>query len=829
MSKLNNKNGKGKELCYLRDMPHTTQTNAFAEAWFFNSGWQAHRFQRETWEAIAKGESGLLNAPTGYGKTFALWFGILQQYYSRERKRRGLHCLWITPLRALSAEILNATRAVSDGLELDYRIGLRTGDTAAAERQQQRVAPPQALITTPESIHLLLASRGYPDYFSQLEFVVVDEWHELLSSKRGVLVELALSRLRAICPNLRVWGISATIGNLGEAMEILLGEQAGTLVKADLKKDIYMETLLPDTLERFPWAGHLGIKMAEKVLPIIDAHQSTLLFTNTRSQAEIWYHQLLAAAPHLAGALAIHHGSLSDELRLWVEDALHRGTLKAVVCTSSLDLGVDFRPVDCVVQIGSPKGVARFMQRAGRSGHRPGETSKIFFLPTHSLEIMEGAAIRYAVDNGLLEQRLPYVRSFDVLLQYMVTLAVSDGFRADELYEEVRATHCFSSISRAEFDECLLMVTQGGRTLDTYEEFHKVEVENGVFRVNSRRVAMRHRLSIGAIVSDTMMRVKFLTGKYLGSIEEWFISRLQPGDTFWFSGRLLELVQVKDIQAIVRPSTRKKGAVPSWMGGRFPISDNFGSALRHTFSEIQRTDGHQPVELQFLQPLFDLQRQVSALPGAEELLVEYIHTRYGYHLFVFPFEGKLVHEGMAAVVAYRLSSIRKASFSIASNEYGFELLCDDPLPLDEALAGGLFSTEGLFDDIRSGINLREMARRKFRDIAGIAGLVFQGYPGKPMKTKHLQANSGLFFSVFEDYDPNNLLLRQAYDEVNDFQLEASRMYNAFARISSHRIILQRPETLTPFAFPIFAESFRERYSNEDWQARLEKLKMQLEA
>ena len=804
--------------------------NAFADTWFFNKGWRPHRFQQETWAAIAAGRSGLLNAPTGYGKTFAVWFGILQQYYRKEKRTKGIHCLWITPLRALSAEILQATRTVSYDLELGYHIGLRTGDTAAAERQRQRNSPPEALITTPESVHLLLASKGYTDFFKGLGFVVIDEWHELMGSKRGVLVELALSRLRTICPKLQVWGISATIGNLDQAMDILLGaDHRGTLIRAKLKKDMRMETLLPDTLERFPWAGHIGTNMIDKVLPIIESHQSTLLFTNTRSQAEIWYHRLLDAAPQLSGALAIHHGSLSDELRIWVEDALHRGILKAVVCTSSLDLGVDFRPVDCVVQIGSPKGVARFVQRAGRSGHRPGEMSKIYFLPTHSLEIMEGAAIRYAVANGMLEQRQPYFRSFDVLLQYMVTLAVSDGFRADELFDEIKQTHCFSSINQEEFDECLLMITRGGRTLDTYDEFRKVVVENGMFRVTSKRVAMRHRLSIGAIVSDTMMRVKFMNGKYLGSIEEWFISRLQPGDTFWFSGRLLELIQVKDIQAIVRPAKGKKGAVPSWMGGRFPISDNFGAALRHTFSEIQRAGRRLPAELRFLQPLFDEQRRVSALPGEDELLMEYIQTRHGHHLFIYPFEGKLVHEGMAAVIAYRLSSIRKATFSIASNEYGFELLCDAPIPLDDALQRGLFTTDNLFDDIREGINIREMARRRFRDIAGIAGLVFQGYPGRPMKTKHLQANSGLFFSVFEEYDAGNILLRQAYDEIYDFQLEASRMQRAFGRISMHRIITQRPNQLTPFAFPVFAESFRERYSNEDWQSRLEKLRIQLEA
>lgn len=804
--------------------------NAFASAWFFNQGWTPHLFQKQTWNAIARGHSGLLNAPTGYGKTYAIWFGLLHHYYQQQPapQKKRVHTLWITPLRALSKEIHKAARTVSEDLELDYDVQLRTGDTSLASRQAQKKKSPQALITTPESVHLLLASKDYPDFFSELAFVVVDEWHELMGSKRGVLVELALSRLKALCPGLKIWGISATIGNLGQAQEILLGpENPGTLIRANLKKITRMETLLPDTLEKFPWAGHLGTQMVHKVLPILYRHQTTLLFTNTRSQAEIWYQRLIDADPDLAGQLAMHHGSLGDEIRSWVEDALHQGKLKAVVCTSSLDLGVDFRPVDAVIQIGSPKGIARFMQRAGRSGHRPGEVSTIYFLPTHSLEIMEGAAIRYAMQQQLYEQRQPYIRSFDVLIQYLVTLAVSTGFKPDEIYPEVKNTHCFASISRAEFDECLLMITQGGKSLEGYEEFHKVVIEEGIYKVSSRRVAMRHRLSIGAIVSDSMMQVKMRRGKSLGSVEEWFISRLKAGDSFWFSGRLLELVRVKDMQAIVQPSKANKGIVPSWQGGRFAISTDFSTALRHTFQLVQQQKGT-GTELRFLQPLFNKQKAISALPQEQELLVEYVKTKMGYHLFVFPFEGKLVHEGMAAVIAYRLSRITPATFSIASNEYGFELLSDTSFELESILAAGLFSPNELADDLRHGINVTEMARKRFRDIAGIAGLVFQGYPGKQQKTRHLQANAGLFFSVFSEYDPGHLLLREAYDEVFDFQLEFARMFTAFTRISKHRIIFKTPENLSPFAFPVFAESFRERYSNEDWQARLEKLKKTLD-
>ncbi len=803
--------------------------NQFADVWFYNQGWKAHDFQQKTWKAIQKGHSGLLNAPTGYGKTFAVWFGILDHYYAQleGRRKTNLHTLWITPLRALSKEIYKAANTVSEGLELDYRIELRTGDTSATSRQKQRKNPPHAMITTPESVHLLLASKESTIYFKNLEFVVVDEWHELLGSKRGVLVELALSRLQAINPKLKIWGISATIGNLEEAKEILLGKKnKGVLVRANVDKRIQVETVLPDSIEKFPWAGHLGIRLLDKVVPIIHAHQSTLIFTNTRSQAEIWYQQLILNYPEFAGLLAIHHGSLSDEIRLWVEDALHEGRLKAVVCTSSLDLGVDFRPVDCVVQVGSPKGVARFLQRAGRSGHRPGEISKIYYVPTNSLEIIEGDSLKYAIRQHIVEQRIPYIRSFDVLIQYLMTLAVGDGFDADQIFAEIKQTHCFESVAQEEFEECMAMLIHGGKSLSAYDDFHRLEKIDGLFKVTSRKLAMRHRLSIGAIVSDAMMRVKFMNGKYLGSIEESFISRLKQGEVFWFSGRQLELLSTHGMDVIVKPSTKKKGVVPSWMGGRFSISPDLGEAIRHSFQNIQKPN-HQREEIAFLKPLFEEQRRRSQLPLDNELLVEYIETRYGYHLFAYPFEGKLVHEGMSQVIAYRLGKLKPATFSIATNEYGFELVSETPYEVDITLLRTLFSPVHLHEDINNGINVQEMAKRRFRDIAGIAGLVFQGFPGKNMKTKHLQANSGLFFSVFQDYDPNNLLLREAFDEVFDFQLEEGRMQKAFNRINAHHILLSSPEKLTPFAFPIFSESFRERYSNEDWQSRLEKLKMQL--
>lgn len=802
------------------------------DQWFQLKKWIPHRFQQETWAAVVAGKSGLLNAPTGYGKTYALWFGILERLLAKRDRssknaKQRTFCLWITPLRSLSQEMVLALNRVNEDLHLQLDIALRTGDTPLKERQRQLLAHPDVLITTPESIHLMLAQKGYPERLKHLQVIVVDEWHELLGSKRGVLTELALSRLKHLNKHLQIWGISATIGNLEEAKEILLGHKSGVIIKANLPKKTEITTVLPDILEKFPWGGHLGIHLAAKVLPIINQSKTTLIFTNTRSQAEIWYQELLKLQPDLAGILALHHGSLSEEIRQWVEAALHNGTLKAVVCTSSLDLGVDFRPVDTVIQIGSAKGIARFLQRAGRSGHQPGATSKIWFVPTHSLEIIEGAALRYAEQHQLMENRIPYIRSFDVLIQYLITLAVSEGFVPDEIFNEVKSTHCFASITPEEFHQCLLLITQGGKTLDAYDEFHKVVIEDGLYKVTSKKIAMRHRLSIGAIVSDTMMRVKYASGKYIGSIEEWFISRLNVGDTFWFAGKNLELLRVKDLQAIVKLSTKKKGLVPSWMGGRLPLSTHLAFAIRHILDQWQGTASHEP-EVVFLTPLFEEQEQRSTLPNSKQLVIEQTQTKDGYHVFFFPFEGKFVHEGMAALIAHRLAKTRAYTFSVALNDYGFELLSDQPIDMQEAIQHGLFTMDNLSEDIQQSINMTELARKRFRDIAGIAGLVFQGFPGKKIKTKHLQANAGLFFKVFEEYENDNLLLKEAYDEVFDFQLDYARLRAAFKRITENKIMIRHPLHLTPFAFPIFAESFRERFSNEALEDRLSKMIAQIE-
>jgi ATP-dependent Lhr-like helicase len=802
--------------------------------WFSERGWKPFAFQTETWEAYLGGFSGLVNAPTGSGKTYSLMMPILLEFMRnnpryKTAKNIGLQAIWITPIRALSKEIEISAKRLIDGLDLSWKVGVRSGDTSLRERQKQKIKPPELLITTPESLHLLLAQKGYNEFFKDLKVVVADEWHELLGSKRGVQVELALSRLKSVAPDLKVWGISATIGNMDQALEALLGSYLVKgkykVIKADIKKQVEIISVMPESVERMPWAGHLGIHLLDKVVDIVKKSNSTLIFTNTRSFAEIWYQKMLDKAPELSGLIAMHHGSISQELRGWVEDQLHEGRLKAVVCTSSLDLGVDFRPVETVVQVGGPKGVARILQRAGRSGHQPGAVSRLHFVPTHSLELMEAAAIREAMRRHIVEDRVPYLRSFDVLIQYLITLAVSDGFDPDQIYTEIKGTFCYASVTEDEWLWVLNFITTGGDSLRAYDEYRKVVIRDGKYKVENRHIAMRHRLSVGTIVGDASLHIRFVTGKYLGTIEEYFIARLNPGDVFWFAGRNLELVRIKDMEVHVRKTNRKSGMVPSWMGGRMPLSSQLSEMIRFKINEVvegKETDE----ELIFLKPLFQLQQYRSHLPGKSEFLIEYFQSTEGYHLLMYPFEGRFVHEGIAALMAYRIAQIQPMSFSIAMNDYGFELLSDQPIPVEEAVETDVLGVDNLFRDIQASINSIEMARRKFRDIAAISGLVFKGYPGKPVKDRHLQSSSQLFFNVFHDYDSHNLLLRQAYEEVMDFQLEEARLRRSLERIAKQKIIITRPDKPTPFSFPIIVDRLREKLTSEKLEDRIKRMAVQ---
>jgi len=805
-----------------------------ANNWFQSQDWKPFPFQKQTWKAFLAGKNGLLNAPTGSGKTYALWFPVVLNYIKKNpdyktKHKKGLKAIWITPLRALSHEIKQSAERVAFDLGTELTVGIRSGDTSPSERAKQKRTMPDLLITTPESLQLLLATKGYDTTFRDCSAIVIDEWHELLGSKRGVQTELGLSRLKAIAKNLRIWGISATIGNLEQARQVLLGPdspalQNSVMIKANIKKKITVKSIIPKTMETFPWRGHLGLRLLEDVIPIIQNSKTTLLFTNTRSQCEIWFQKILEKHPEFAGEIAMHHGSINKETRQWVEQAIHNESLKAVVCTSSLDLGVDFAPVETVVQIGGPKGIARFLQRAGRSGHRPGKESVIHFLPTHAIELVEASALQQAVKQNAVEDRMPYLNSFDVLLQYLTTLAVSDGFYPNEIFPEIKQTFCYQAITNEQWQWLLNFLVLGSQSLQTYDEYKKVEVEeDGRFKVNNRGIAMRHRFQIGTIVSDAHLSVKYQKGGYIGTIEESFITKLNPGDVFTFAGRNLEFIRVKQMQALVQNSKKKSRKVPSWMGGRLTLSTQMSELLRNELYSASLGKSKQSIEIKSLRSIFNKQREESIVPKPNEFLIETFESNDGHHHIFYPFEGRFVHEAMGSLLSYRISLLSPITFSLAFNDYGFELLSDQKLDMQQVLDNNLFTTEYLLDDLQKSLNSTEMARSKFRDIAVISGMVFTGYPEKGIKMKHLQSSSQLLFDVFRDYEPDNLLFQQAFTETFEHQLEEGRLRMALERIANQEIVWKDCNEPTPFSFPIITDRLREKLSSEKLADRIKRM------
>lgn len=794
------------------------------QQWMAGKGIMPFKFQIKTWQKFGNDYSGMVVAPTGFGKTFSVFLALVSDFLNHpEKYKKGLKMMWVTPLRSLSKDIAKAMQEAIDEIGLDWVVGVRNGDTDQKVRQQQIRNMPDVLVVTPESVHLLLAQKNHPKFFKAMHCIVVDEWHELLGSKRGVMVELGISQLRKYIPKIKIWGITATIGNLDEAMEVLIpyGIKKTKITAKEYKK-IDIIPVFPDEVEILPWAGHLGAKMADKIVPIILDSKSTIIFTNTRSQSEMWYQLLLDAHPDFAGQIAIHHSSIDAHLRIWIEENLSNGKLKAVVSTSSLDLGIDFKPVDTVIQIGSAKGVARFLQRAGRSGHSPFETSKIYCVPTHSLELIEVAALKEAVKQNVVEPREPQVLCFDVLVQFLMTLAIGDGFYPDDVYERIRQVYAFQEMTDEEWKSILDFLTIGGSILKNYEEFHKVTImEDGLYRVTSRKIAMLHRMNMGVIVSDAMLKVKFISGGYIGMIEEYFISKLKKDEKFILAGRTLELARIKDMTVYVR-SAKGKALVPSYLGGRLPLSSNLSSFLREKLSGALNPKSSEK-ELKFLHPLLINQEKNSHIPKDDEFLVELIKNREGYHLFMYPFEGRLVHEVMSALIAYRISKLAPISFSMAMNDYGFELFSDKEIPLNEENLNRILTRENLMVDVISSINSAEMARRKFRDIAVISGMVIQNFAGQQRSNKSLQSSAGLIFKVLEDYDPNHFLVKQAYTEVFNIQLQEQRLVEAFKRIEKSKIILKHSHTFTPLSFPIKIDSLRQSLSSEGLDTRIKRL------
>ena len=820
-----------------RDVAPVAATQAIArlEAWFTGNGWRAFDFQREVWQAYLAGESGLVHSATGSGKTLAAALGPLAEWVAEgETAAPPLRVLWITPMRALAGDTVLSIQRAIDGLGLPWTVGLRTGDTSSAERAKQARRLPSILVTTPESLSLMLSNADAREKLSTVRLAVVDEWHELLGNKRGVQAELGLARLRAFNPAMRTWGLSATLGNLDEALARLVGSPSplqkgrgeGRIVKGVSDKKVAIDTLIPPEIDHVPWAGHLGLSMLDHVVEAIEASRSTLVFTNVRSAAELWYQGILEARPEWAGLIGLHHGSLDTDVRRWVEQGLKEGKLKAVVATSSLDLGVDFSPVERVLQIGSAKGVARLLQRAGRSGHAPGQVSRVTCVPSHALEFVEAAAARRAAMAGRIEARRPVERPLDLLTQHLVTIAAGEGFEPGAMRAEVMRAHAFRGLTDAEWQWALDFITRGGDALKAYPDYHKVVLdEDGRYRVKDASIAKRHRMSIGTIVSDAAVNICFRRGKRLGNVEESFIARLSPGDHFIFAGQLLEFLRLENMVAYVKPGKAGSAIIPRWDGGKCPLSSEVADSIRELL-ELHIEGREDEPETRAVARLLKLQHKWSRIPRRGEMLVEQVHTREGHHIFFYPFGGRQVHMGLSALLSWRLSKVRAATFSLAFNDYGFELVSRERFELIPLLKAGLLSSENLLEDMLASLNAAELSKRQFREIARVAGLVFQGYPGQPKTNKQVQATSGLIWEVFARWDPANPLLGQSEREVLERQLEFSRLGEALRRIAETPVLLRQVHKPSPFAFPIMVGRFREKLTSEKLADRI--ARMQLE-
>ncbi len=802
---------------------------------FDENDWDPLPFQLESWEAYLNGENGIIQVPTGCGKTYAALMGPLS--ILKECKTSGLNILLITPLKALSRDLKNSITKAAKHFNKEITIGIRNGDTSPYEKKKQIHTPPNILITTPESLALLLSNKESNKIFRDLFSIIIDEWHELMGSKRGNQCELSLSWLRGNNKDLQIWAMSATIGNIEEAGRAIVGNNANfpKIITTNIKKEIQITSVLPEEETTFPWGGHLGIRNYPSLLKILDKNKSTLLFTNTRNQSERWYQCLKFCLPEMGDKIALHHGSLDKSERKIVEEGVKNGLIKWVVCTSSLDLGIDFQPVDQIVQIGSAKNIARLIQRAGRSAHRPGGTSKIIFMPTNSLELFEISAMRRIIKRGISEKiKLPEL-SFDVLLQHLVSLACGPGF--NPIIEKERVKDCWSyrNLNDRDWDWCINFLEYGGKCLKAYPKYKKIEKEEGkedknIFNyfVKDKSLIKIHKFNIGTITSDKFINVKYIKGKSLGNLEEYFASKLKPGDAFYFTGKILEFVRIRDMTLYVKKSSKKSSKVPAWVGGQIAISDLLSDGLRREI-DISQNFNHSNEflnkELNSLIPILKKQNALSVIPKRNQLLIEIYKTKEFKSLFVFILDGKFVNEGIAFLWASRLAKKKLSTFSITANDFGFSLTTseDYDFSIIEKEFCYLVDKQNLEEDLENAINLSELRKRRFKNIAQISGLVNQNNPSKSKTSSQLQISSSLFYDVFTKYEEDHLLIKQAHKEVKEYELENHRITNSLERLSKLKIMLKETKSPSPFAFPLLVERLKNTLSNESIEKRVEKL------
>jgi ATP-dependent Lhr-like helicase len=606
-------------------------------------------------------------------------------------------------------------------------------------------------------------------------------------------------------------------------------QRAAEIVRDErIERKVDVKAILPARLSAFPWFGFSGLKLSSEVVAQIDPAGSTLVFTNTRSQAELWFDRIRRAKPEWGAIMGLHHGSLARENRERVENGARDGSIRVVVATSSLDLGVDFPRVEKVIQIGTVKGFGRALQRAGRAFHRPSEPTALWICPTHLLETVEISAVRDGLANGALEARSPFAKPMDVLTQFLLNSAYGGGFSLSEIRALLQSTTSFKDVSERELGWALDLLTTGGLTLQAYPEFKKLCLIDGRYRFADARLARLHKMNIGTIVSSGGVQVKFARGSALGTVDEAFIAKLAPGEAFSFAGRSLRLERVRDMTAYVRLAEGDKLATPAWDGRLFPMSADLAKGMRFEVDKLARGAAPLSPELIAFQAAARRQGEASRIPRADQLLIERWRAPDGFRLFAYPFAGRALHEGLGHLLAYRLSRSAARSISVSANEHGFELLSPTPLGTDAEIEAALSDRVHLREDVEASLNFPELSKRAFREIARVAGLIQQGRPHERKSARHLQMSSGALFEVFRKYDPGHLLLEQAYQEVRERQLQIERLDHAIGDFSRRQFLFQDVRDLTPFSFPLYVERVRSTLSSERLDDRIARLQARLE-
>ncbi|MEP4030970.1 ligase-associated DNA damage response DEXH box helicase [Roseibium polysiphoniae] len=811
--------------------------------WFDRRGWSARPHQLALLDQLSSGHSTLLIAPTGAGKTLAGFLPSLVELSERgprkpgSRGTKGIHTLYISPLKALAVDIARNLDAPVSEMGLDIRIETRTGDTPSHKRQRQKTNPPDMLLTTPEQIALLLSDPTSDTLFASLETIILDELHALVTSKRGDLLALGLARLRKLAPRLKTIGLSATVAK-PEDLRAYLVDQPDPAARAQSHVVEVAGGAAPDigilaSQERIPWSGHSARYALDDMYQLIKDHRVTLLFVNTRSQAEAVFQELWRINEETL-PIALHHGSLDVGQRRKVEAAMADGQLRAVVATSSLDLGIDWGDIDLVVNIGAPKGASRLAQRIGRANHRMDEPSKAVLVPANRFEVLECQAALAASRRG--DQDTPALRkgALDVLAQHLLGLACAAPLNADETFCEIRSCETYRHLDRETFDRVLDFVATGGYALKSYERYARLKQDKeGNWRIAHPKIAQQYRLNVGTIVEAPMLKVRLVKskaqgrrspigrgGRVLGEIEEWFVEQLEPGDTFIFGGEVLRFEALRENEAFVSRTRSQSPMIPSYMGGKFPLSTYLAKSVRHmlatpaSWKQLPKQVGE----------WLSLQQQNSKLPEENGLLVETFPRADKHYMVCYPFEGRLAHQTLGMLLTKRLERLGAQPMGFVANDYALSIwgLRD----LSALFESGQISLDTLFeedilgDDLDAWLAESSLMKRTFRNCAVIAGLIERRHPGQEKSGRQVTISSDLIYDVLRAHEPDHILLRATWNDAAEGLLDISRLGELLARIKG-RITHTRLSRVSPLAVPILLEIGREPIYGEAMESILE--------